>query len=104
MCGGVVGVHADDVDLGEVLELDPIERAQLAADHEMQQLFGVLVRAHHPSPAGVLKSLSKASRNTVGCAPTCPASGLPCDQISHPPRPREVRSPRKCGYFRQFSN
>jgi hypothetical protein len=39
MRAGIVREHADDVDLGEILERDAFERAQLAAEDEMEKLF-----------------------------------------------------------------
>src|SRR5215471_7982564 len=39
--GRVVGVDADDVELVEVFEFDIVERRELAAEDEMQQLLGL---------------------------------------------------------------
>jgi hypothetical protein len=40
MGGGVIGKHADDLDLIEVLERIVFEIDQLAADDEVKQLLG----------------------------------------------------------------
>ena len=39
VCGGVIGLHADDIDLVEVLERDVFEVGQLTSDDEMKQLL-----------------------------------------------------------------
>ena len=44
--GGVVGINADDVELVEIPEFDTVQIGELAAEHEMQQLFA-LALIHH---------------------------------------------------------
>src|SRR5262245_20985072 len=44
--GGVVRINADDVELVEVPELDPIEIGELAAENQMQQLCGICLIRH----------------------------------------------------------
>ena len=51
---GVVGKDTDDVEIRQILELQPLERGQLAPEDEMQQLLGCRIfrcrGAHAGSP------------------------------------------------------
>src|SRR4051794_5312097 len=49
--GGVIRKHADDVEIGELLELVPLEARELAAEDEMQELLLVFRLGHRDRPA-----------------------------------------------------
>src|SRR5262245_44251143 len=64
----VVGVHADDVELREILELDLVRGRQLAAEDKMQELSGSMIGHDVSYLAGSLMCATRSSSAACSAA------------------------------------
>src|ERR1043166_9562616 len=94
----VIGIHADDVELGEVLELDLVRRNELAAENQMEKLLW-FVLGHHVYPGGSLRSRTRSSSFACNAGPAATIEGCSGSRPvlgSASPRGRGARPPASC--------